>query len=54
MKPKAIVYVSCDPSSLARDSESLLKHGYKLKKMGLIDMFPQTHHIESMALFELT
>jgi 23S rRNA (uracil1939-C5)-methyltransferase len=54
MKPKSIVYVSCDPSSLARDSEPLLKHGYKLKKLGLIDMFPQTHHIEAMALFELT
>ena len=53
MKPKAIVYVSCDPSSLARDSGSLLKHGYKLQKLGLIDMFPQTHHIEAMALFEL-
>ncbi|WP_299793676.1 23S rRNA (uracil(1939)-C(5))-methyltransferase RlmD [uncultured Shewanella sp.] len=53
MKPKAIVYVSCDPSSLARDSEPLLKHGYKLKRLGLIDMFPQTHHIEAMALFEL-
>ncbi len=54
MKPKAIVYVSCDPSSLARDSEPLLKHGYKLKRLGLIDMFPQTHHIEAMALFELS
>lgn len=53
MKPKSIVYVSCDPASLARDSESLLKHGYKLTRLGLIDMFPQTHHIEAMALFEL-
>ena len=54
MKPKSIVYVSCDPASLARDSESLLKHGYTLTKLGLIDMFPQTHHIEAMALFELS
>ncbi|AQS39217.1 23S rRNA m(5)U-1939 methyltransferase [Shewanella psychrophila] len=54
MKPKSIVYVSCDPASLARDSEYLLKHGYKLTKLGLIDMFPQTHHIEAMALFELS
>lgn len=53
MKPKSIVYVSCNPASLARDSEPLLKHGYKLSKLGLIDMFPQTHHIEAMALFEL-
>ncbi|BAJ03150.1 23S rRNA (uracil(1939)-C(5))-methyltransferase RlmD [Shewanella violacea] len=53
MKPKSIVYVSCDPATLARDSEPLLKHGYKLTKLALIDMFPQTHHIEAMALFEL-
>lgn len=53
MKPKSIVYVSCNPASLARDSEPLLKHGYKLVKLGLVDMFPQTHHIEAMALFEL-
>ena len=53
MKPKSIVYVSCNPASLARDSEPLLKHGYKLARLGLIDMFPQTHHIEAMALFEL-
>ncbi|MGS0726348.1 23S rRNA (uracil(1939)-C(5))-methyltransferase RlmD, partial [Shewanella sp. 0m-11] len=53
LKPKALVYVSCNPASLARDSEVILKQGYKLKKIGLIDMFPQTHHLESMALFEL-
>ncbi|MEI6858555.1 MAG: 23S rRNA (uracil(1939)-C(5))-methyltransferase RlmD [Shewanella sp.] len=54
MRPKSIVYVSCNPESLARDSKPLLKHGYKLTKLGLIDMFPQTHHIEAMALFELS
>lgn len=53
LKPKALVYVSCNPASLARDSEVILKQGYQLKKIGLIDMFPQTHHLESMALFEL-
>ncbi|QYK02366.1 23S rRNA (uracil(1939)-C(5))-methyltransferase RlmD [Shewanella psychrotolerans] len=53
MKPQSVVYVSCNPVSLARDCEPLLKQGYKMRKLGLIDMFPQTHHIEAMALFEL-
>lgn len=52
MKPKSVLYVSCNPVSLARDSQQLLKQGYRLQKLGLIDMFPQTHHIEAMALFE--
>ncbi|MGL5409880.1 MAG: 23S rRNA (uracil(1939)-C(5))-methyltransferase RlmD, partial [Shewanella sp.] len=54
MKPRQVVYVSCNPASLARDSAVLLERGYQLKQLGLIDMFPQTHHIEAMALFELT
>ncbi len=53
LKPSAIVYVSCNPASLARDAELILQQGYQLKKMGMIDMFPQTHHLESMVLFEL-
>ena len=51
LKPSHIVYVSCDPVTLARDSQLLLEKGYKLDKLGLIDMFPQTGHMESMALF---
>ncbi|MCG9696050.1 23S rRNA (uracil(1939)-C(5))-methyltransferase RlmD [Shewanella sp. Isolate11] len=53
MKPKSVVYISCNPVSLARDCAPLIKQGYRLQKLGLIDMFPQTHHIEAMALFEL-
>ncbi|ABE54478.1 23S rRNA (uracil-5-)-methyltransferase RumA [Shewanella denitrificans OS217] len=53
MKPKKVVYVSCNPASLARDSSVLLSQGYQLKQLSMIDMFPQTHHIEAMALFEI-
>ena len=51
LKPSHIVYVSCDPVTLARDSQLLLENGYKLDKLGLLDMFPQTGHMESMARF---
>ena len=47
-----ILYVSCEPTTLARDSQLLLSQGYKIEKIGLIDMFSQTKHVETMVLFK--
>ena len=52
LAPERVVYVSCNPTTLARDSEALLEAGYQLRQLAMLDMFPHTGHLESMALFE--
>jgi 23S rRNA (uracil1939-C5)-methyltransferase len=52
LMPAKIIYISCDPATLARDVGILRKSGYEVIKSQPVDMFPQTYHIESVTLFE--
>lgn len=49
--PSTIIYVSCDPTSLARDAGTLTSLGYKLAHIHAYDIYPMTHHVETMAVF---
>jgi 23S rRNA (uracil1939-C5)-methyltransferase len=51
LAPRRVVYVSCDPATLARDARELSACGYALQEVQPLDLFPQTHHIESVSLF---
>ncbi len=54
LAPDRIVYVSCNPETLARDLMFLVKNGYKVRKIQPVDMFPHTHHVETVVLLSKT
>ncbi|MCB1184114.1 class I SAM-dependent RNA methyltransferase [bacterium] len=53
-RPRHLVYMSCDPATLARDTAGFAEGGYALRKLKVMDFFPQTAHIECLALLERT
>ncbi|PZR87239.1 MAG: hypothetical protein DLM67_22515 [Candidatus Nephthysia bennettiae] len=52
LSPERLVYVSCEPSTHARDIAMLVRGGYRLRRAAVVDMFPQTYHVETVALLE--
>lgn len=52
LEPQQMIYISCNPATLARDLRLITADGYRLAHLTPVDMFPQTHHIESVALLE--
>jgi 23S rRNA (uracil1939-C5)-methyltransferase len=53
VRPRRLVYVSCNPSTLAKDCEALMSRGFAVNWIQPVDMFPQTSHVESVTLLTL-
>jgi 23S rRNA (uracil1939-C5)-methyltransferase len=49
---RRLIYISCDPATLARDLVGLREQGFQLRRLQMVDMFPQTHHLETITLLE--
>jgi tRNA/tmRNA/rRNA uracil-C5-methylase (TrmA/RlmC/RlmD family) len=49
---KRLVYISCNPTTQTRDVDLLMKDGFVLKKLSIVDMFPHTPHIETVGILE--
>jgi 23S rRNA (uracil1939-C5)-methyltransferase len=54
LKPRQLVLVACDPATLARDLAGLAANGYAIVRMAMVDLFPQTYHLETVVLLERT
>lgn len=52
LAPKQVIYISCNPTTQERDLRYLTKHGYKVQEIQPVDMFPQTHHVETVVRIE--
>jgi tRNA/tmRNA/rRNA uracil-C5-methylase (TrmA/RlmC/RlmD family) len=52
LSPRRIAYVACDPAALARDVKYFAERGYRLRGVRAFDLFPNTHHVECVAVLE--
>jgi 23S rRNA (uracil1939-C5)-methyltransferase len=52
LQPRQVALVACDPATLARDLAGLLAAGYRMIRMTMLDLFPQTYHLEAIVLLE--
>jgi len=54
LKPKRVSYVACEPSVLARDLKRFVENGYSIDSIAALDLFPQTHHVETVVHLKMT